>query len=478
MVIGRLRQSFSFHASPETFIASASSDLTKEANDRIARAQILNRNVHIITSYELCRTILRWGQDAQNSAEASSHLIKIAETRARGDSGFKDPVFTVGPAYKELMKDFFPPPNILLQDGHQHKEEKHQWQQQVGHLPATVEPHLRSIVQSFIETHFRDGTELDLYEIIKTLSWRLLLAAFLGLDTEKNNDIDVFHNVEKEQENLLRGQFSLFPVSMTVPLWQSARSRGLAATQALRMILTQLLEDRGERCPIMRNARSDTETVASHCLLFTSSLAVKSLASLLTAAILNVFVKIDSLSASSSLSALLRSTEIKSQEALLISIIKETERLSPPVIGVMRRVQTPIDIAVRGEEADTHHVPSGHDVWLYLVSASRDSKVYSDPDTFHFDRYMSQDDQVPEGFAFGAGAKSCLGADLIRRTVTLVLQEMLDSRLDLEASITSRSVRGWLGWPGGSRLDPNFGKDIKQLPTQRPRDPILVTVQR
>ena len=477
MVIGRLRQSFSFHASPETFIASPTPGLISQSNDGIARAQILNRNVHIITSYEHCRHILNWEQDVAASNETLLHPIKVAGANAGGDSSSENPVFTVGPAYKELMKDFFPPPNVLLQDGYQHKKQKRQWRQQVGHLPATVEAHIRTIVQSFLEAHFKDGVELDLYEAIKMLSWRLLFAAFLGLDTEKNSDIDIVHELEKEQENLLRGQFSLFPVSLTLPLWQSARSRGLAATQSLRSTLSQLLNERDGRCPIMQNAQFDTETIASHCLLFTSSLAVKSLASLLTATILNVFVRSDSLNNSNNLSALLRSTEHNARGALLTSIIKETERLSPPVIGVMRRVQTPIDIAIGEGRTHTHHVPPGHDVWLYFVSASRDAKVYSDPDAFYFDRYMSQDDPVPEGFAFGAGAKKCLGVDLVRKMVNLVLQEMLNSDLELEASITSPSVRGWLGWPGGSRHDADFGQHMKQLPTQRPRDPILVTVK-
>ena len=61
-------------------------------------------------------------------------------------------------------------------------------------------------------------------------------------------------------------------------------------------------------------------------------------------------------------------------------------------------------------------VPKGWDLWLYFVGAARDPNVFGkDADVFkpRIAGEEAPDSPIREGFAFGAGPKSCLGAGLI-----------------------------------------------------------------
>ena len=474
MVIGRLRQSFAFHASPETFITGSLLGADGLSSENIGRAQILNRDVHIVSSYNLSRDILLWG--SQSTKNEKSTTISVS---SNGDNGMasndRNPPFAAGPAYKELMADFFPPPNVLLDDGDIHKSHKASWLAQIDNLPQLSDQRIRQLARRFVETQLRDNAEIDLYDTLKTLAWQLLLGVVLGLDEDNSDDSALFSRIERDQEALLRGQFSLFPVSLSTPVWQSARSRGVTARNKLQTTMKDVLATRGSRCPVATKDLIGEADTASHCLLFTSSIAVKALASLLTACTLNAFVMSVDGDSGNRLVDMLATMSPAEQAKTLTSIIKETERLSPPVIGVMRRVQEDVILKSVGEDK-SHSVLRGHDVWLYFVGASRDPQIFNDPDRFQFDRYSS--DETPEGFAFGAGNKTCLGSALVRQIVHLVLEELVGKGLRLEGRVNSPGVKGWLGWQGGSRAHVDFGKDTKQLPTQRPREALKVRVRR
>src|SRR2546423_2643092 len=120
MVFTRLNQTFAFHASPEDFVsprlqelaASEPSLLPSNGEKGIIRASILNRNVHVVTSYKLCLDIL------QSDGRKPSSRIRAS---LPGEELQPD-TFAVGPAYRELMPDWFPAPNILMQDGFTHGE--------------------------------------------------------------------------------------------------------------------------------------------------------------------------------------------------------------------------------------------------------------------------------------------------------------------------------------------------------------------
>ena len=467
MVFTRLNQTFAFHASPEDFISSRLQELAISKADllpangekSIVRASILNRDVHVVTSYQLCKDILHCdGQNRSNKIRASSSNAEL-----RPDT------FTVGPAYRELMSDWFPAPNILMEDGLTHAEHKKRWKEQLSTLPSDTETTTRETIRAFIKAILVPGTPLDLYDILKTFSWDLILGVFLGVG--RTTDKETFSTVETGQEALLRGQFSLFPVSVNTPFWQSARSKGMKARRDLQVMLAEyidLLEP--SKCPILRQTKCSKLDVSSHCLLFTSSITNKALSSLLTAVLVNLFL----MPGDKSLASLLRSQTAQLRKDTLRSIILETERLSPPVIGIMRRVQEDVVLWTGNADNATHHVPAGHDVWLYLASANRDGTVFKEAERFHFDRFMHEhDEDRPHGLGFGAGPKACLGLDSVRHLVATVAEELIEAGMELEGTIREEGVKGWLGWEdvGPSAI----AKDLKQLPCQRPRNPIMVT---
>jgi len=138
------------------------------------------------------------------------------------------------PSLEQLMVAFFPLPNILLEDGEQHRQHKRLWQKRFDEVVGATHPLIRDVtLKAFVapSEKFPADIALDLYETLKALSWDILFAIFLGL--KHNSAGNVFRNMEHLQETVLRGQFSLFPVSIRTPFWTSPRSRGLKAVQDL-----------------------------------------------------------------------------------------------------------------------------------------------------------------------------------------------------------------------------------------------------
>ena len=213
----------------------------------------------------------------------------------------------------------------------------------------------------------------------------------------------------------------MFPVSIRTPLWKSARNRGINARVKLQKILKEhfggLQSHRTSNtasCPFLANkAITDMDDVANHVLLFTSGLANKALSSLLTSSILNIFMYRPHAS-SPSLAHLLRSVPSSSPERakMLRSVLLETERLFPPVVGVLRRATQDV-VLTPPAGSQPHTIPKGHEAWLYFSAASRSISIFGeDAELFRWDRFMhiSENDPPQESFAFGSGAKDMPGS--------------------------------------------------------------------
>ena len=440
-------ESFSFHNSPESFITSRILAFQKEhpeavENRAIVRAKVLNRNVAIVSSYAQIRQVL--AQDA-------------AGYEACG-------------AYSELMAPFFPSPNLLLTDGEKHTSMRQTWETRMKDLKEM----LRSVVGLHTDQHFSEPSisEIDMYESLKTLSWKILLGTFLDLGSNSS----LFDTIESLQEDLLRGQFSLFPVTVNTGFWHSPRKKGKEANRKLQARISQHLKEKKSACPFATADDSELEDVAKHSVLFTSSLAVKALASLLTALLLNLFLY--QTNDGQSLAESLASGGDPDRTSLrLRAILMETERLSPPIVGIMRRSTRDNIISSPGDQADIK-IPKGWDCWLYFVGSGRDPTAYgSSWDVFDANRYL--DESVPPGVAFGAGLKTCLGRDAIREIALVVADTFVRLGIGIHGNVASHGVRGWLGWePNHSVRPEDWAQHMKQLPTQRPSEPIMVRVSR
>ncbi len=115
-------------------------------------------------------------------------------------------------------------------------------------------------------------------------------------------------------------------------------------------------------------------------------------------------------------------------------------RWATPVIN-FRRTATR-DIVVGGQE-----VKEGQKVVMFYNSANRDERAFADP--FRFDVLRTPN----EHFGFGAGGPHfCLGANLARREIRVMFEELLRRFPDIEIT----------GEP--DMLQSNFIHGIKRMP--------------
>ena len=474
--ISVLSESLSFHASPHAFLIQRgqSTDTEKKPFPKAVAARILNRKVAILASHQQCVDVLSAGAKADSS---TMNIRKSDNTPVDGTT------FAALPAYQQLMADFFPPPNLLLLPYQDHETKRPPWDHHMANVRDMSKPFVQSIAETEL-SQWTTGLQIDLYESMKTLSWRLLLGVFLGVGPEDT----LYQSITTWQEDLLRGQFSLFPVSIRTPCWSSPRSRGIEARRQLQKALLEFfaLGSDSTSCPFAA-AKADAienDEMAANVLLFTSSIAVKSLASLLTAFILNLYLFDDG---GTTLAEQVRQSEPAASQTLLKSALYETERLSPPIIGVMRRVQK--DIVLKQAEStnvDTEAsvtVPSGWDAWLYFAGAGRQECDYTNAQQFDPRRFMNattgSEECPPLPLAFGHGKKTCLGKGLVRDMVQVVARTMIANGIQLEGKVEADGVSAWLGWRDmDSTTSEQMARDMKQLPSQRPREPIQLVVRK
>ncbi|RMY71611.1 hypothetical protein D0863_05040 [Hortaea werneckii] len=448
-------ENFSFYSSPESFIINRILQYHKDRPEEVdkrttVRAKILNRNVAVVSSYEQIKQVL----------EPSDGTVKENQ----------QPPYVAKAPYNRLMEPFFPPPNLLLKDGCPHQKSKDQWRQLVQPLSdQTVQEQTRSNIASFLQRVPLDAP-LDLYATCKDLGWQIFLSTFLEIEPQTAE----YNEVEKLQEDLLRGQFSLFPVTVNTGFWHSPRKVGIDARKKLQAFIEKRLDSRPpawlDAQALSKEAREET---MNHLLMSTSSLAVKGFASLMTALLLNVFL----FKGGQSGESVAREIAVSPQEGRddqRKAVMKETLRLSPPIVGIMRRTTQQRTLHNSDSNEPDVLVPEGWDVWPYFPGGNRDVAVFgSDADDFDPSRYLKGGKgSPPEPIAFGLGHKRCLGQSFVEHSALAVLEAFEKQGLNLQGTVEAAGVRAWLGW---ERDDPGvWAKDMKQLPTQHPAQPVMV----
>jgi cholest-4-en-3-one 26-monooxygenase len=138
-------------------------------------------------------------------------------------------------------------------------------------------------------------------------------------------------------------------------------------------------------------------------------------------------------------------------DGLMPTAVDEILRWGSPVLH-FRRTAT-ADTEIRGRE-----IKAGDKVVMWHISANRDEEVFSDP--FTFDITRSPNPHVAFG---GGGPHYCLGANLARMELRLILTELLERLPDLElAGEPQYLVSNFIGgikhlpvtWTPGERVDP------------------------
>ena len=111
---------------------------------------------------------------------------------------------------------------------------------------------------------------------------------------------------------------------------------------------------------------------------------------------------------------------LRNEPALMKDAVEEILRWGTPVSYFLRT--TTRDVEMRGAT-----IPEGDYVTLWYPSANRDEEVFQDP--FRFDITRKPNPQVAFG---GGGPHYCLGANLARREIAALFEEMLRRVDDVE----------------------------------------------
>jgi cytochrome P450 len=135
----------------------------------------------------------------------------------------------------------------------------------------------------------------------------------------------------------------------------------------------------------------------------------------------------------------------------LDAVVKEVMRLIPPVGGLFRRTTAPVRLL-------GYAIPAGRVIQVNIAGTHRDPRVYAIPDEFQADRHLRQPLKAPGYIPFGGGPRVCLGRPLAELEVRLLAVRLL------------QSLR--------FTLVPRQNLSLETIPTPRPKDGLLVTVQR
>jgi cholest-4-en-3-one 26-monooxygenase len=133
--------------------------------------------------------------------------------------------------------------------------------------------------------------------------------------------------------------------------------------------------------------------------------------------------------------------------SLAVPATEEIVRWASPVMYFRRNVTR--DTELRGQK-----FKEGDKVSIWYISANRDEDVFDDPFTFDIGR----DPNEHVGFG-GGGPHHCLGANLARMEIRLLLEEMARRMPEIEATGPAEPLRS------------NFIAGIKHMPVRFPKGP-------
>jgi cytochrome P450 len=109
---------------------------------------------------------------------------------------------------------------------------------------------------------------------------------------------------------------------------------------------------------------------------------------------------------------------------------QDFDRVAPIAIEEIVRWASPVIFMRRSAVCDTEiggqRIREGDKVLLFYCSANRDEAVFTDP--FRFDVRRDPNDHL----GFGGGPHFCLGANLARREITVMFQQLFRQLPDLE----------------------------------------------
>lgn len=106
---------------------------------------------------------------------------------------------------------------------------------------------------------------------------------------------------------------------------------------------------------------------------------------------------------------------LKDNPAAIRNFVEETLRYDGPAKNLCR--QTTCDVTIRGIT-----IPKDSRVMVLMGSASRDDRVYDNPDIFDVERRFTSKNKI---LTFGEGIHNCMGAPIARLIAQVLLEELV-----------------------------------------------------
>jgi cytochrome P450 len=354
-----------FHKETEQFLAQNRTEL----DSTVFSASILFKTVTFVTSHSQV-----------------DHVLKAEE-------------FSAAQAHIEFGEKIYPDPNVLYHDPDSEKFQQLRiaLEQMFGSTEA-VDYGFTSATSISTWTLKTLASKEELYAYSKKLAERIVVKVMLGMDP----DDTYFDRVIALQRVVFKGQLSL-PVAVNLMFVESGLSKGIKS----RIELEDLVKDRLEKALlpiyIMNNLdKMDKNILVPHLILFSGSLVVKALSSLISNLTLQLMRHPD-----------LKLTLQSDFENLASRFIMETERMFPPIMGCPRK-------STRSTKVQEFEIQENADVWAYFGFANRDPSIFKNPETFSIER-----DNHDCAFSFGGGSKICIGKSLIRSICKAYLKVLL-----------------------------------------------------
>jgi cytochrome P450 family 135 len=110
------------------------------------------------------------------------------------------------------------------------------------------------------------------------------------------------------------------------------------------------------------------------------------------------------------------------EDAYLTATIRETLRLRPVIVGVLRRLTESVELG-------GYDLPAGVTVMPSIHLVHRDPTIYPEPDAFRPERFLETPPGTYTWIPFGGGVRRCLGAAFAQQEMAIVLEELVARRM-------------------------------------------------
>ena len=325
--------------------------------------------------------------------------------------------------FRELLGE-----SLFLQEGEEHRRNRKLL------MPAFHGPALQNYFQTMVEICDRslekwsELEEFTWFPLMKQMTFAIASALLLG--SEPGHETE---RLSKLFTQITQGLFA-FPI----PLPWATYSKALKARDQLLAHIETAIQDRRENprndaLGLLLQSRDEEGNALSEAEIKVQALLMlfaghETTTSMLISLAMSLAQYPDvwqkARAEQEAISSETLTFEHLKQMPYLSQILKEIERLYPPVAGGFRGVLKPF-------EFQGYHVPAGWKVLYQMKGAHQDSKIYSHPEQFDPDRFSPERNENKKVeyslVGFGGGPRICLGMAFAQMEMKIFAARLLQN---------------------------------------------------